>query len=101
MCFFFVNCPCLEHAVTSRGLAGGWIGNTHYKEFHADNGAKLCWFVDDLVVLGAGENLSVLSSRVPELVPWDDAMPEVGSRMRELREVKEENLALKKRLCII
>jgi hypothetical protein len=101
MWFFFVNCHCLEHAVTSRGLAGRWIGNTQYKEFRADNGAKLCWFVDDLVVLGAGQNLGALSSELPELVPWDDAMPEVGSRMRELREVKEENLALKKRLCTI
>ena len=54
-----------------------------------------------MVVLGAGQNLGALSSELPELVPWDDAMPEVGSRMRELREVKEENLALKKQLCII
>jgi hypothetical protein len=101
MCFFFVDCPCLEHAVTSRGLAGRWVGNTHYKEFRADNGAKLCWFIADSIVLGTGENFGALTSELPELVPWDDAMPEVGSMMRELRDVKEENLALKKRLCII
>jgi hypothetical protein len=99
--FYFVNCDCLEQLVTSRGLPGEWRGGDHYKVFYADNGSKLCWFVDTLQVLGAGENLGVLTSELPELIPWDDATPEVGEKMRELRESKEEILVLKKRLCII
>jgi hypothetical protein len=95
MCFFFVNCPCLEHAVTSRGIVGEWEGSDVYKEFHADNGSRLCWFVDVSLVLGAGENLTELTSRLQELVPWDDAISAVGSKMRELRESKEEILLLR------
>src|SRR5215207_4401343 len=101
MSFYFVNCDCLEQLVTSRGIVGEWDGVDDYKEFYADNGSKLCWFVDTSIVLGAGENVTELTSRLPELVPWDDATVAVGSKMRELRESKEEVLVLKKRLCII
>jgi hypothetical protein len=101
MSFYFVNCDCLEQLVTSRGIVGEWEGADDYKEFYADNGSKLCWFVDNSIVLGAGEDLGAITSRLPELVPWEHATPGVGCKMRELQELKKELLALKYRLCII
>ena len=82
MCFFFVNCHCLEHAVTSRGLAGRWIGNTQYKEFRCGQRRELmlvcrrfgrawCWRKPRRAIVGA-----------PRVGSRDDAMPEVGRKIQ-------------------
>jgi hypothetical protein len=98
---YFVTCDDLQQAVMSRGIAGTWVGNDYYKDFIAENGTVLCWFVYDSFVLFRGENYETLLAKIPELVQWEDAALPVGERIRELRALKDENAKLKKQLCIV
>jgi hypothetical protein len=100
MCFYFVNCDDLQHVVMSRGIAGKWVGGDDYKRFWAENGANLSWFITSSIVLAGGENWETLTAELPELIPWDDATPEVGQLIEELGTVKQENARLKARLCL-
>jgi hypothetical protein len=99
--YFFVTCDDLQQAVTSHGIAGTWFGNDYYKEFYAENGVILCWFVSDSFVLFRREHYPTLVAQIPELVQWEDAVSAVGERIRELRALKDENAKLKKQLCIV
>jgi hypothetical protein len=98
---YFVTCDDLQQAVMSHGIAGRWFGNDYYKEFLAENGVILCWFVSDSFVLFRGEHYPTLVAQIPELVQWEDAVSAVGERIRELRALKDENAKLKKQLCIV
>jgi hypothetical protein len=58
-------------------------------------GARGKWFKSRKPIPASSIGESASSIGVQELVPWDDAISAVGSKMRELRESKEEILLLR------
>lgn len=98
---YFVTCDDLQQAVTSHGIAGTWVDHCYYKEFHAECGIILSWFEHESYALFRGENYRTLLTEIPELIQWEDAVSDVGERIRELRALKDENAKLKKQLCIV
>jgi hypothetical protein len=74
MSVYFVNCDDLRLAMAVRGLAGEWVGDDEAVQFTGVNGAMLCWLVKRSMVLTGGENVEELVERLPELIPWEEAM---------------------------
>jgi len=74
MSVYFVDCDDLILTMASRGIAGEWVGDEELVQFSGAHGALLCWNRKRSMVHTSGENVEELLERLPELIPWEEAM---------------------------